>query len=292
LRRVAVVLAALAMHGAPAFAGVTTSGGADDARWTLQVDNDVLFATDRWYSSGVRVSRFAGTSEWGLVHEVFTPEAKYFERGVRDRAPTARLVAFHARHWRGESSFLTAEAQLGVRGEGAKGEQVTDAVHHVVSAPAVDWSREVSSRVDGRIAGTGSYAFGPLMGHAGAVLGSQLSFVHAGLQLSLGPVMLPAQVLRHVATPPFDVAQPSRRGWGMFAGVSARRVTRDRTVETSYDPLLPPLRREDAVARFAIGGTLLHRWGAVSLAAVQDTRQYVGQRQPQRFGSLAVHVPF
>ena len=47
---------------------------AADPRWYLQVDNDVAFATDRWYTSGVRIAREAGGLEIGVLQEVYTPE--------------------------------------------------------------------------------------------------------------------------------------------------------------------------------------------------------------------------
>lgn len=265
---------------------------AEDARWYLQVDNDVLFATDRWYSSGVRLARVApradGAMEWGAVHEVFTPEAKFFAAGDVDRAPAARLVAYGARHWDTASVFATVEGQLGIRGKGAQGEAVTRAIHRVIAAPKVDWSREVSTRADARLAGTATHRLGPFAAHYGLVLGNELAFAHVGAQLSAGPAPLMSQALRHVATPPFANAQ----GWGAFAGASVRALARDRTLDLGYDPTVPPPDERRTVTRIAAGASYTSTWGAVSLTAVQDSRAFDQQREPQRYGVLAVHVAF
>ena len=70
----------------------------EDARWYLQIDNDVVFGTDRWYTSGARVARVADGIEWGVAQEIYTPDAKHWTPGTIDRIPTARLLASVARH--------------------------------------------------------------------------------------------------------------------------------------------------------------------------------------------------
>ena len=284
------VLAALAAAGA-------LGAAAEDARWYAKIDNDVLFHTDRWYSSGVRIARVAaeagGASEWGLLHEVYTPEAKRFVPSVTlDRAPTARLLASHARHWSDDAHFLTLEGDLGVRGAGAQGERVTDAIHRIISAPRVDWSRETRSQIDASLAATDTRRFGIVDLHYGAVAGTERTFAHAGLQVNAGPVAVPSEALRYVATPPFALAGGAREGWGAFAGASVRGVARDRLLDRSYDPTLPPPERRRAVARAAVGAAHAGRWALVSLTVVQESREFTAQRGPQRFGSLVVHIPF
>jgi hypothetical protein len=287
LRRLAAALAA---------AGAFTAC-AEEPRWYFEVDNDVFLHTDRWYSSGVRVARVApesgGASEWGLLHEVFTPEAKRFHAGITiDRAPTARLVASHARHWQDDARFATVEVQAGVRGEAAQGERVTRAIHLLVSAPHVDWSREVATRFDGRIAAVESRSVGPVELHYGAALGNETAFAHAGVQASWGTVRMASDVLRFAATPPFALGGPRRDGWGAFIGGNVRGVARDRLLDRGYDPTLPAAQMRRAVARIAAGAALVQGWGMVTFTLAQESRAFDTQREPQRFGSLAVHLSF
>ena len=83
--------------------------------------------------------------ELALEQDVYTPEGK--RRDIVDRSPTARLVASLARHYEGEGSLLTLEAVAGVRGPSAGGQPATAAIHHIVHAPVVAWSRPLRTIV-------------------------------------------------------------------------------------------------------------------------------------------------
>ena len=151
MRRMAAVLATCATLGAGA--------AENDSRWYVQVDNDLVFDTDRWYSSGLRGGRVDGSGdlqvEWGLLHEIYSPEGKYWFPGVDDRVPTARLLFYGARHRFTRSYFETIELAAGVRGPAARGKQLTDMVHKFVDAAKVEWSRQ-----EGRIGMFRSFAQG------------------------------------------------------------------------------------------------------------------------------------
>jgi hypothetical protein len=266
------------------------------ARWYLQVDNDVLVGTDRWYSSGVRIARVApsadGAIEFGLLHEVYTPEAKYWEPGIDDRTPTARLLAYGARHYADLLCDTTFELDLGVRGPSAIGRQATEGIHRIVPAPKVDWSRQDSDRVDIQLAAVRSHRMSDLVGHYGAVVGNQQVFAHTGIEWHVGSrstraVLTPA--MRFAATPPPAAGDP---GWDAFVGASARAVARNVMIRGNYDPAGPELEPRHAVARAAIGVATVQRWGSAALSVATDTREFDAQRRPQVFGSLTVHVEF
>src|SRR5258708_19870741 len=84
---------------------------ADDARWYLQLDNDAAFGTDRWYTGGQRISRVQDDLEIGVLQEIYTPDGKKAP-ALRDRAPTARLIASVARHFYSEDLFQTPHLAL------------------------------------------------------------------------------------------------------------------------------------------------------------------------------------
>jgi len=273
-------------------AAFAANAAQEEPRWYLQVDNDVLFGTDRWYTSGVRVARVAPRGdheiEWGLTQEVYTPEGKRFAPGTLDRAPVGRLLLSGARHDTGESQFQTIELSLGVRGRGALGRRTTEAVHYVVPSPFVDWEREEGTRVDAMAAIARSHRFGNVSLHYGGVAGSARTFVHAGAQLNLGPALY-SPVMRFAATAPPAGAGAS---WSAFVGASGRAVVNDHLVERGYDASLIAPAHENFVGRIAVGlGTVRH-WGSISLTAAMDTREFEGQRVAHRFGSLMVHFDF
>lgn len=265
--------------------------GADDlSRWYVRVDNDVVFHTDRWYTSGVRIARVKDGWEIGLEQDVYTPEAKRLD--LADRSPTARLLASLARHYEGEGSLLTLEVDAGVRGRSAFGEQTTNFVHHIFSAPHVDWSHQLPDRFDGSFAFARTQQLGglPLRTHFGATVGTQLTFAHAGIEARIGDAHAPSStMLRFAATPPFATASS---GWSAYVGASERAVGRDALLGPDYYVGAPAVTRRDEITRVAAGVGWTAPWGAFTFDLVRDTREFVEQRTAQRFGSLTIHVAF
>jgi hypothetical protein len=258
--------------------------------WYLQVDNDVPFHTDRWYTSGVRIARVHDGIEWGVLQEIYTPEAKRWQPGIADRAPAGRLLLSLAKHDVTPAAFQTLEVMAGVRGPSAGGRGAADAIHQVVPAPFVDWSRELPDEFDATlVASRTQQAWGPLKLHFGAQLGTQLVFAHAGLEARWGGAPGSAsRLLRFAATPGFT----SAGAWSAYAGVSLRGVGRNELLSANYDAGGPGLARESMVTRFAAGVAWSGTWGAVTFDLAQDSREFGQQRTPHRFGSLAVHVAF
>ena len=285
-------LAALA-----ATAAVAAHAAEGDARWYVQLDNDLFFNTDRWYSSGLRVARVTARGpeahEWALVQEIWSPEGKRFQYGMVDRAPTARLQGRFAWHHAGEALLQTLELGLGVRGRGAGGEATTSFVHHFVSAWKIDWSREVPSELDASAAITRSHEVGPFAFHYGAVAGNELSYAHGGIELrsgTAGGVFSP--VLRHVASPPFSLRPVPAGGVTGFAGVSVRRVFRNQLLERGYDPEAPLPTRRDWVTRAAFGLIASRSWGELTFTLARETREFEEQRRPQDYGSVVLRIAF
>lgn len=280
-----------------AWAALAAGAGEASPRWYLQVENDLFFGTDRWYSSTVRAGRVAGPGEtqveWGLLQEVYSPEGKYWAPGVDDRAPTARLLLYGARHRRAPTFLETLELAAGVRGPSALGEQVTDAAHKWASAAEVDWSRQEGDQADIQLAAVRSHAIGDFHVHYGAVGGNQQAFAHGGIEWRYGEGAARAALsplLRYAATPPPPASAPG--GWAVFAGAGVRAVARNAMIERNYDPFGPELEPRRAVGRAAAGLAWVAAWGALTFALAADTREFDAQRRPQAFGSLTAHVEF
>jgi hypothetical protein len=283
-----------------AFAAMSCAAAAEDelpGRWYLQVDNDVVFVTDRWYSSGVRVAnawaKDGHETEIGLLHEVYVPEQRNWEPGHADRSPTARLLLYGARHHRDPTRFDTWEAQLGVRGPAALGREITEFVHRAIPSEDVAWSRQLPNRVDVSVVAAQSRWLGPLRVHYGGVLGTQLVFAHAGVELRYGPGSrdIDFQAMRFAATPPF-AARTDGLGWSVFGGASARAIAYNDMIGPNYDPGAADIHMKRSIARIAGGAAWTFARGSITFALVQDTREFDEQRRPQRFGSLGLHWAF
>lgn len=261
--------------------------------WYLQVDNDVFFHTDRWYTSGVRIARVQPDGdrkwEWGLVQEIYTPEAKHYVPPDIDRAPTARLYLSAARHDSGPACFQTLELAAGVRGPGAGGERTQDTVHRAVPGPEVHWDhQDPDNHFDAQFSAARSDRVGDFTFNYGAVLGTTRILAHAGVQVNVGVPML-APLLRFAPTPPAVGGPP---GWGGFLGLSARSVARDELLSRGYDETLEPPTRNKRIGRLVAGGGVADGWGSLSLTLALDSREFKQQRAAQPFGSLVVHLDF
>jgi hypothetical protein len=264
------------------------AGAPGDALWYLQVDNDVVFSTDRWYTSGVRIARVKDGVEWGVAQEIYTPEAKRWRPGVADRVPVGRLLLSVARHDVTPQVFQTIELMAGVRGPAAGGRRSTEVIHHVIPAPFVDWTREPANAFDGTLAAVRSQRMGPVRVHYGAQLGTQVTFAHAGVEARVGNTGSAGRLLRFAATPELSAVE----GWSAYAGAGLRGVARNKLLDGNYDPGAAPLSRERAVARLAAGVAWTGAWGTATFDLAQDSREFSGQRAPHRFGSLALHLSF
>ena len=95
--------------------------------------------------------------------------------------------------------------------------------------------------------------------------------------------------MRFAPTPPWGTASA---GWGAFVGASARFVGRNEMLEKPYLPWMAPIEREKAVGRLATGVTWRGGWGSLAFALAVDSKEFAGQAEPHRFGSLTLHVAF
>ena len=282
----------LAATAACLLAGAAFAGDGP-ARWYVRVDNDFFFHTDRWYTSGVRIARVEGPIEWGIVQEIYTPESKYESPTLQDRAPTARLLATLAKHFVSANTFDTVELEAGVRGPSARGEQAQDFAHRIVdSGVTVDWSRQLPDAFDASAIGVRTQALGAgFRGHVGAVLGTQVTFAHVGLEWRYGDPRAPSSaMLRFAATPPF-LGEPAL-GWSFYVGASARGVARNELLSKNYYVYGPDLAKKDEVTRVAGGVAWSQPWGDLAFDLVQDSREFDGQRTAHAFGSIALHLAF
>jgi len=273
-----------------AAAALPAAAAPDDARWYLQVDNDVVFDSDRWYTSGVRIARVSGGVEVGVLQEIYTPEASRWRPGVVDRAPTGRLLLSVAKHDVTPTVFQTLEVMAGVRGPSAHGRESAEAIHQIIPAPFVDWTRQLDDEFDATLVAVRSQRVGPVKLHYGAQVGTQVVFGHAGIEARVGPAVDGAsRLLRFAATPELAA---NAAGWSAYAGAGVRGVARNELLSKGYDPRSPAPERETAVTRIAAGLAWVAAWGAITFDVAQDSREFSEQRVPHRFGSLALHVSF
>jgi len=271
---------------------------AAQSHWYVQLDNDLGFETDRWYSSGLRASSVSRHGdherEFGVLHEIYTPDIKGFRAGSIDRAPTSRLLFVAARHRRSDAAWDTLELDAGVRGPSAGGRELTRLIHRVVHARDIDWSRQDNDRLDVQLVGSRTQkVLDGVNFNYGAVLGNQLAFVHAGAELRIGtrgPNAPSSAVVRFAASPP-QFGMGLEGCWSAFFAASGRGILRNEMLERGYAIGEPPLRRR-GVARGSAGFSWAWPGGSVTFAVVHESKEFAQQSRGHTFGSFVGYVDF
>jgi lipid A 3-O-deacylase len=282
-----------------------TAAQADPVAWYTNIDNDVVFQTDRWYTSGVRIYRSAplqdpGTRlDIGIGQEIYTGNTNCPECQPVDRPYGARLFSSFAYQVPRPDALTTLEADLGVLGPAALGRQTQKLIHHFVTAPHDDWSHQLDGRLDAqlvavrsqRVLGADDWPVA-LVAHGGVVAGTVQSFVHAGGELRWGRATSAlASSMRFAATP--ASTQPGTAdGWSAFVGFGARSVFSNKLLTNNADDPAAPPTRNRTVRRTALGLGWGGEWVAMGFAWITESREFQEQQHTQRFGTLTLQLNF
>jgi hypothetical protein len=212
---------------------------------------------------------------------------------LQDRAPAARLYVSAAKHVEGNGTFDTFELDAGVRGPSALGEQAQNLTHHLVeSGVKVDWDRQLPDEFDASAIAVRTLSLpAGFRTHFGAVVGNQVTFAHAGIEWRYGEREAPSSpLMRFAASPPF--ARGNTQGWSAYVGASVRGIARNELLSKNYYTFGPELEKKNEVTRVAGGLSWAQAWGDLTFDLATDSREFVGQRTAQKFGSIALHVSF
>lgn len=214
------------------FLGFISSWSFGQKLLSLEIDNDLFFGTDYYYSSGIFINyniikspndslAKTGVSTWELGQEIYTPSQRYATEIERYDHPYCGWLYVgyaHQRHWTDRASWRW-NLRLGFTGEASLAQAFQNLYHRMVlQLPELAWSAQqpqqvhVSSRVD-------LFYRQPLMpSHA---LGLQLygqtgtyqSFTGGRLGWMLGPSPQMLYLQKGHALP--------QDSWGLYGGISA-----------------------------------------------------------------------
>ncbi|MCP5155541.1 MAG: lipid A deacylase LpxR family protein [Ectothiorhodospiraceae bacterium] len=227
---------------------------------------------------------------------------------VRDDRPYAGWLygslAFHNR----KAEWLDIiEVQAGLVGPLSLAEQAQDLVH---SARGIDkargwdhqlenepglnliWERKWRLAAYGLERGLGA----DLLAHAGASLGNVSTYANAGGEVRLGwniPLDFGTALIRQSGITDAPVTGAERRpGVHVFASVDARAVGRDIFLDGNTFADSHHVDREPLVADLALGVSLVYGNFKLSLSNAWRTREFRGQDDTQRFGSIALSFSY
>lgn len=334
MRCVLPLLLALALAPAAAAQEATTPPPPPDPAGTLslQVENDVLGGTDRYYTNGLQLVwrspstdlpaplawldrqlaflQGPGTLRWGLAagQSMFTPQnTQLANPDPRDR-PYAGLLYGAVSLTRDTGTSLSIlELQAGVVGPASGAGWVQNEFHSRIGSPrSRGWSYQihdefVAAALLNRIWRVPLFDAGLVQGEflptAAISLGTIQTFAGAGGLLRFGRMLDadfgPPRIRPALAGSQFF--QPTDRGlgWYVFGGVEGRAVAYDITLNGNTWRDSRHVDPRPFVADFQAGLAVIWRGVRITYTQVWRTEEFYGQRGGmQQFGSLSATFRF
>ena len=290
------------------------------------LENDFFAGTDRHYTNGLQLAfvtplaalpegvralpPFDRSAQPDVVlafgQRIYTPaDTQRREPDPLDRPYAGWLYGLADVQVRDCGTLDHVTVTFGVVGPAALGRQTQDVFHHVTRTRRVrGWSAQLRNEPAVTLgferawpaiaAGRWGALRHDLAVRAGATLGNVLDYVNAGAVWRLGtalPADLPATQVS--LGPPRDGFRGSgAAGWYAWAGADGRAVLRNIFLDGSTFGDGPSVRRKVGGYDLQLGIAAVWPAMRVSFTLVQRGREFEGQRAPDRFGQVAVSLPY
>jgi hypothetical protein len=283
--------------------------------WDATFDNDKWGdGADRHYTAGTRLTRrsdavpswirkifsplhcLACTAPTGLEvelgQEIYTPEETWKRTLVTDDRPYAGW-AYGALTVVGEreaangrrKAMNTMTLELGVVGPASLAERTQELMHREKELYAVNgWEHQLQNEVGAVL--TYQRGFRQLLGRESApvrhdltpyfegALGNVRTHVGGGLKWRSGRNLDTSSIV-------------AQRGWRLFADLNVRAVGRNTLLDGNADGASHSVPKEPVVASVAAGFEYRGQRFGLSLSRERRSREFVGQREPDEYGSIA-----
>src|SRR6185436_4739093 len=288
-------------------------------------ENDAIAGTDHHYTNGVELSYLSIEDhlwDWfrngsnllpgvsnddhtrvGLTlgQSIFTPDDTDATQPLPDQRPYAGWLYLGIAVVANQGNQLDTWAlNLGIVGPSAHGEQVQNGFHDwISSAHANGWDNQLSDTpgyqllYEHRWRNIGKRRLGPLemdfSPHLGFSLGNIATYANAGITLRLGRDLRNDFGVPRIrpSLPGSSFFQPRDGfGWYVFAGVDARGVAYNIFLDGDAPTYDVDIHKETFVYDGQVGFAVLWRKLRVAYTYVIRSKEYEGQDQPDRFGSV------
>jgi len=302
----------------------------DHSIWIVEYENDIFTGADRYYTSGVRLSRIGAIKAppalldriaqrfpefsdvenipWSLSisHNIFTPaDITAPEFPPDDRPYAAWLNLRFSTGLPRENGADRLHVGLGVVGPAALGETIQKNVHRWVDGEKpVGWERQLRNEP------TLELGYDRLRRLMRTPLGDRLAFdssAFGGIQLGNAYTHLSAGGFARIGTrlesdfgPPritpavsgsgYFEPEPGITSWYLYAGVEGRRVFRDLFIEGNTFGGVDGVSRKRHVGELFAGAVLTRGMFRLAYTHVWRTREFVGQLEGQSYGALSLSV--
>ncbi|MBC7795063.1 MAG: lipid A deacylase LpxR family protein [Clostridia bacterium] len=296
----------------------------DPITFTAIVENDVIFAVDRHYSSGVSVmyttSRGGTPSFMRRIGHWFAPEGEvhatlalahniYTSRSIimrrlddRDRPYAAMLYASAGIEASSATHYDNLTLTLGTIGPAALGKQFQEVIHAAIGPTPRRWDSQLSNEPAMILAYT--HAWRRQLGTIGGlraewlpqvdlVAGNIFTYGGAGMTFRVGDHMPldygPTRVLPAIQGSTVFV-QASKIGWYVFAGSEVRGVVRNIFLDGNTWAESRNVPKHHTVVDIQFGWAIVWRNTRLSMSHVLRTKEFERQADLDLFGSLDLSI--
>lgn len=299
---------------------------------SLQVENDVIGNTDRYYTNGLQLTwrspsadlpaplawldrqlafvQGPGALRWGVAagHSIFTPRNTTLANPNPNDRPYAGLLYGAVSLTRNTgTSFSIVELQAGVVGPSAGGEWVQNEFHSRIGSPrARGWDYQlrdefVAALLWNRIWRVPLLDAGvvqaELLPSATVSLGNLQTYAGVGGMLRIGRMLDadfgPPRIRPALSGSQYFQPTDNGLGWYLFAGAEGRAVANDITLDGNTWRDSRGVDRRPLVGDLQAGLALIWRGVRISYTQVWRSEEFYGQRGGfQQFGSLSASFRF
>jgi lipid A 3-O-deacylase len=239
---------------------------------------------------------------------IYTPVDIAETKLITDDRPYAGYLYFgFAFQSKTERRLDTIEIDMGIIGPESLGGQTQRLVHQLINVQLPNgWENQLSTELglsliyerkikQWKYEADRGFGF-DVIPHFGAALGNVYTFLNAGAEIRLG-WNLPSDFGSSTIRPAGDAHAPYNQndprffkrktpGFYFFAGTDGRWVIRNIFLDGNTFTDSHSVEKEDFVADFSIGASLLVKQLKITYAYVQRTKEFKQQNAKQAFGSL------
>ena len=253
---------------------------------------------------------------FSIGQKIYTPQdIVRYDLIPDDRPYGGWLYASAAFHTKTRTRLDTFEIQAGFTGEFSLAEQAQDFVHSVRDIDKANgWDNQIETEPGLNLIYDRKYRFfsrdnlGKRFGvdgiiHGGVAVGNIFSHINSGLEVRFG-WNLPSDFGTALIRPAGDTNAPADRNdpryksgldglsFHIFAATSGRYVLRDIFLDGNTFSDSHEIDKERWVGDFVIGGSLTFEGIKLSYSQVLRTREFKGQENTQKFGSVNISYTF
>ncbi|MFY2765342.1 lipid A deacylase LpxR family protein [Arenimonas sp. MALMAid1274] len=246
----------------------------------------------------------------GLQHAIYTPTDGTRADLITDDRPYAGVatlsIGYNARTG---DSLRTTHLRVGMVGPSAWGEGGQDAIHHVFGRDRFKgWDNQLRDEVVVQLVHERLWRHRPeprpsgwgwdAVGHAGGSLGNLATYANLGGELRWGRYLPddfgsdPMRPAGENSAPAVRQRDGSQWAWHLFAGLDARAVAHDITLDGNTWKDSHSVDRRTVVADLSLGIAVTKGPWKIAGSHVRRTREFNGQVERPVFGSISLSRSF